>query len=190
MVAVNPARDFEYRPGFLAAAQADLLLEKLRADLPWQQRDIFLFARPVLQPRLTAWCSDAGVRYSYSGLQLDPAPWHRALLELRNHLQNRLGETFNSVLANAYRDGRDSMGWHADDEPELGPQPVIASISLGAQRRMLLRPRSGGASKPLDLEHGSLVLMRARAQADWQHAIPRTRRPVGLRINLTYRMIY
>lgn len=180
---------FDYLPDWLGRGRADALFETLWREIAWQQQDIFLFGRAVRQPRLTAWCSDPGVRYRYSGLCLEPTPWHPDLTDLRSRLARDLGVYFNSVLLNAYRNGRDSMGWHADNEPELGPQPRIASVSLGAVRRMLVRPASGGASVGQDLEPGSLLVMSERSQDDWRHAIPKVRKPVGPRINLTFRLI-
>lgn len=180
---------FDYRPGFLPLDPARVLLERLWREVPWRAQTIRLFGREVLQPRLIAWYADEGVRYSYSGLQLQSQSWHPALADLREQLQQRLGVSFNSVLANAYRNGRDSMGWHADDEPELGTEPVIASISLGATRRMLVRPRGSGPSVGFDLEQGSLLLMSGPSQAGYQHSVPKTARPVGLRLNLTFRLI-
>ncbi len=181
--------DFEYRPGFLAPEDADRLLECLWRELDWQRYVIRVFGRSVRQPRLTAWCADPGVSYSYSGLKLSSSPWHPSLRVLRRRLEQSLGAAFNSVLANAYRDGGESMGWHADDEPELGEFPCIASVSLGAERWMLVRPKIGGPSRRLDLEHGSLLVMQGRSQADWMHSVPRTRKPLGLRINLTFRRV-
>jgi alkylated DNA repair dioxygenase AlkB len=188
-VAAELTQAFEYQPEYLNPRHADRLLRRLWNELEWQRYAIRLFGRLVQQPRLTAWCADAGVLYTYSGLTLESAPWHPALAALRTRLQRDCGAGFNSVLANAYRDGRDSMGWHADDEPELGDCPIIASVSLGAERRLLMRPRQGGASQRLNLAHGSLLLMRGRCQADWLHSLPRTRKPVGPRINLTYRQV-
>jgi len=156
--------------------------------LDWSQREIVLFGRRRQQPRLVAWHGDPGACYRYSGLTLLPAPWHPALLEIRERLAEHTDAVFNSVLANAYRDGCDSMGWHRDDEPELGPMPVIASVSLGAERRLLIRAR-GQPSVGLKLEAGSLLLMRGDFQQRYQHALPKTRQPVGLRINLTYRFV-
>ncbi len=141
------------------------------------------------EPRLTAWYADPGVRYGYSGQALEPAAWPASLDTLRRELRARLGCDFNAVLCNAYRDGQDAMGWHADDEPELGPEPVIASLSLGATRRFRIRPRRGGESVGLELESGSLLLMDGRSQADYCHALVRTRRPVRPRINLTFRQV-
>ena len=180
---------FDYQPGFLEPGEADQLLATLWREVPWRAQHIQLFGRQVLQPRLIAWSADPGVRYSYSGLRLEATPWHPAVQALRERLETGLHHRFNSVLLNAYRDGRDSMGWHADDEPELGPQPVIASLSLGEQRRMLVRHARGGRSRGLDLESGSLLLMHGNSQSDYRHAIPKTARAVGLRVNLTFRLV-
>ena len=182
-------RDFEYTPGFLSPSEADDLAGVLWQEMDWKQQEILLFSRKVMQPRLTAWCSDPGISYRYSGLLLSPAPWHERLDRLRRSLKRSSGSGFNSVLLNAYRDGSDSMGWHADNEPELGQYPHIASISLGATRRFLVRPSGGGKSFGLDLEHGSLLLMKGASQENWQHSIPKTTRQTGLRINLTFRKI-
>jgi alkylated DNA repair dioxygenase AlkB len=180
---------FEYVPAFLGVATADDLLQALRDQLPWRQHPIRMFGRELLQPRLIAWCSDPAVSYCYSGTRLAAEPWHPQLLPLRERLQTELAVPFNSVLLNAYRNGQDAMGWHADDEPELGHQPCIASLSLGQARTMRLRRRGGGASIGCLLEHGSLLVMRGDSQTDWQHAIPRSRRQMQLRINLTFRHI-
>lgn len=186
---------FEYIPGFLDDAEAGGLLARLWRELDWSQREISLYGRRVLQPRLVAWYGDSGAVYSYSGLTLQPLPWHPALLQLRERIGSRAGHPFNAVLANAYRDGRDSMGWHSDNEKELGPRPVIASLSLGAPRRFVLRPArrppdAGAGSRAVTLEHGSLLVMRAGCQQRYQHALPRTRQPTALRINLTYRWVF
>lgn len=183
----------DYQPGFLSPTEARGLLESLASGLDWRQRDVVLFGKRVPQPRLTAWCSDPGVRYTYSGLRLEPCAWHPALAGLRERLAKELDYPFNSVLANAYRDGQDSMGWHADDEPELGPEPLIASVSLGASRRFRVRPHPGRVSdlqpRGLDLAPGSLLVMRGQSQALWQHCVPKTKKAVGLRINLTFRRV-
>ena len=185
---------FEYLPAFLPQARADAWLRRLWRELNWNQQKIRLFGRCVMQPRLIAWHGDPGAIYTYSGLTLGPQPWHPVLEEIRRMLETRTGGRFNSVLANAYRDGRDSMGWHSDDEWELGTEPLIASVSLGAARRFRVRPRprradAAGASGGILLEHGSLLLMKGASQRRFQHALPRTRKPVGLRVNLTYRLI-
>jgi alkylated DNA repair dioxygenase AlkB len=186
---VSLPQGFEYHPGWICPGDANRLLHCLSEELPWRQYAIKLFGRKRPQPRLTAWCSDPGVEYRYSGICLGPTPWHPALDQLRRLLEARLECPFNCVLANAYRNGQDAMGWHADDEPELGEQPTIASVSLGQARTFRIRPHSGGASRAMCLEHGSLLVMSGPSQSDWQHAIPRSRKPLGLRVNLTFRNI-
>jgi alkylated DNA repair dioxygenase AlkB len=178
----------EYHPGFLAPGHARAYLQRLWRELEWAQKEIVLFGRRRLQPRLIAWYGDPAAVYRYSGLTLEPLPWHPCLLEIRDRLADYSDAPFNSVLANAYRDGSDSMGWHRDDEAELGQDPVIASVSLGQERRFLLR-KNGEPSQALMLVPGSLLLMQRDFQRRYRHALPKTRRPVGLRINLTYRVV-
>lgn len=161
----------------------------LRGGLEWRERDIVLFGRRIAQPRLTDWYADPGVRYRYSGITLEPKPWPDTLERMRRRLFETLGHRFNSVLCNAYRDGRDSMGWHADNERELGEAPLIASVSLGSPRTFRVRCKGGGPSVGRVLPSGSLLVMSGRSQADFQHALPKTRKPVGLRINLTFRAV-
>ena len=186
-----PQADLLLDPAFLSAAEATNFLAELTTEAAWEQRSIRLFGQEFPQPRLTAWHGDAEARYTYSGLTWEPRPWTAALQVLRRRVEAATRTTFNSVLLNLYRDGRDSMGWHADDEPELGPAPAIASVSLGAPRRFRLRPRAGLGHAPLslDLPHGSLLLMRGPTQQHWQHALPKTARPVGPRLNLTFRWV-
>ncbi|GAB2946573.1 alpha-ketoglutarate-dependent dioxygenase AlkB [Hymenobacter coalescens] len=188
-----PLADVQWDPGFLPPAEATALLAEITASVAWRHEPIKLFGREVLQPRLTAWHGDAGTAYRYSGLRLEPQPWTPVLQELRQRVQVAANTTFNSVLLNLYRSGQDSMGWHADDEPELGPAPVIASVSLGAARRFRLRPRPGvGLAHPplgLELPSGSLLLMQGDTQRYWQHAVPKTAQLLGPRLNLTFRYI-
>ncbi|MBJ6107459.1 alpha-ketoglutarate-dependent dioxygenase AlkB [Hymenobacter sp. BT523] len=186
-----PQADLLFDPAFLPAAEADALLAQLTAEVAWEQRSIRLFGQEFPQPRLTAWYGDPEARYTYSGLAWEPRPWTPVLQALRQRVAAACAAPFNSVLLNLYRDGRDSMGWHADDEPELGPEPVIASLSLGATRRFRLRPRPGLVLPPLslDLASGSLLLMRGPTQQHWQHALPKTTRPLGPRLNLTFRWV-
>ncbi len=166
------------------------LFEALAATAAWQQQRIRLFGREQLTPRLAAWYGDAGARYRYSGLDLEPLPWLAPLQALRERLQAELGAPFNSVLLNWYRDGRDSMGLHADDEPELGEQPVIAAVTLGAERPLVFRPRDRHL-KPLrlNLADGSLLVMAGDCQRHWRHELPKSRRPLAGRISLTYRQV-
>lgn len=182
--------DVALDPAWLGSGDANRLLEALRHDVPWETHRLRLFGREVAAPRLSCWIGDPGARYRYSGTLFEPQPWPRVLSPLRTRLCEDLGVDFNSVLANRYRDGRDAMGWHRDDEPELGRQPVIASVSLGAVRRFVLKSvRTPSRRLALDLPHGSLLVMRGDTQRLYRHALPRTAKPVGERINLTFRRI-
>jgi alkylated DNA repair dioxygenase AlkB len=182
--------ELTFDDGWMAKSEADALFAGLRHAIPWEVHRIRLFGRNVDSPRLSCWIGDPGTGYTYSGAHFDPNPWPIALRAIRARLAGELCIDFNSVLANLYRDGRDSMGWHSDDEPELGAQPVIASLSLGATRRFVLKHRSDPPRKfALELPHGSLLLMRGATQANYRHALPRTSRQIGPRINLTFRQI-
>ena len=182
--------DLAFDPDWLPRAEADALFAALRRSVPWEVHRIRLFGRQVDSPRLSCWIGDPGAAYRYSGTTFAPHPWPPALAMVRERLAADAGAAFDSVLANLYRDGRDAMGWHSDDEPELGPAPVIASLSLGATRRFRLKARAAaGEGLSLDLPHGSLLLMRGATQRHYRHALPRTARPVGERINLTFRTI-
>lgn len=179
-----------YEPQWLAPDEADALLLALRAQVPWETHRIRLFGKWHDSPRLSCWIGDPGTSYLYSGVRFEPHPWPPAVAALRKRVSQASGVAMNSVLANLYRDGRDAMGWHSDDEPELGPRPVIASLSLGGVRRFTLKHRREPANKlALELAHGSLLVMHGDTQADWRHALPRTARPVAPRINLTFRRI-
>ncbi|KUG06097.1 alpha-ketoglutarate-dependent dioxygenase AlkB family protein [Solirubrum puertoriconensis] len=188
-----PQADVWFDAAFLPPDEAAALLHELSATIAWRQEPIRMFGREVLQPRLIAWHGDAGATYRYSGLQLEPEPFTPTLHALRLRLQQATGAAYNSVLLNLYRNGADSMGWHADDEPELGPTPIIASLSLGATRRFRLRPKAKTSfeAKPVSLEltSGSLLLMQGATQQNWQHALPKTAQAVGPRLNLTFRRI-
>ena len=173
----------DYRPGWVADDQS--LFHRLQAEITWEQHEITLFGRTVPTPRLTAWMSDAA--YRYSGIVNEPIPWASALADVRERLKRELGVGFNSCLANLYRDGSDSMGFHSDNEPELGPEPTIASVSLGARRRFVLRHRASGERWSWDLGEGDLLVMRDESQRDYAHAVPKTARVTGPRMNLTFR---
>jgi len=172
-------------PEAMARADADRLFERLMAITAWRQEEATVMGRRVAIPRLTAWHGEKG--YVYSGIRLEPAPWNAPLLELKASAEALARAPFNSVLLNLYRDGRDSVSWHADNEPGLGDNPVIASVSLGAQRRFHLRHRRTRARVSLDLPHGSCLIMAGATQHHWLHQLPKTARPVGPRINLTFR---
>lgn len=185
-----PGAELRFDPHWLGPVEADALFAALQEQVAWEVHRIRLFGREVDSPRLSCWIGDAAAHYRYSGTDFVPHPWPDALRPLRARLQDVLGVPFNSVLANRYRDGRDAMGWHSDSEPELGPAPVIASISLGATRRFALKHRDHPEQRlALDLPHGSLLVMSGATQRHYRHALPRTTRPLGERINLTFRDI-
>jgi alkylated DNA repair dioxygenase AlkB len=184
-----PGGCLRWSAGFLAPAAADALLAVLEHEVPWERHHVRIFGREIPAPRLSCWIGDPGAAYTYSRVRFKPRPWTPALACVRQRIEQAIDARFNSVLANRYASGADSMGWHADDEPELGLRPVIASLSLGATRRFVLRPRSGGAKVELPLTHGSLLVMAGDTQANWQHALPRMAGAAGVRINLTFRRI-
>jgi alkylated DNA repair dioxygenase AlkB len=173
----------DYFPGWVE--DADRLFGVLQEQIAWEQHQLTLYGRSMPTPRLTAWIGDNA--YRYSGIVNEPAPWPEALASLQERLRQELGVDFNSCLANLYRDGTDSMGYHSDNEPELGQRPTIASISLGNRRRFVLRHRTTGERWSWDLGQGDLLVMRDESQSDYAHAVPKTSRPVGPRMNLTYR---
>jgi alkylated DNA repair dioxygenase AlkB len=167
------------------------LFRALRQEIGWQQEEVVIYGQRRLVPRLVAWHGEPGARYTYSGTLHEPLPWTPTLEQVRHRVQALSGWNFNAVLLNLYRNGRDGMGWHADDEPELGPEPAIASVSLGAVRRFCLRHRQRkGLRADLPLPHGSLLLMSGATQRHWVHAVPKTAVQVGERINLTFRCVH
>lgn len=176
-------------PSAMARDEADRLYEVLLDTIPWQARDIQVFGKRHRQPRLIAWHGDEGIRYRYSGDTLEASPWTEPLQELRQRCETISGSRFNSVLLNLYRDGNDCMGWHADDEPELGHEPVIASLTLGCPRRFDLRHRMTKASRQIVLPHGSVLIMAGKTQQHWLHRIARSKKITAPRINLTFRLI-
>ncbi|MEM7409780.1 MAG: alpha-ketoglutarate-dependent dioxygenase AlkB [Myxococcota bacterium] len=181
----------EWWPRFLAPEDRPGV-EALASELPLRPDTFTLFGKTVPVPRLLSWHGDPGCSYRYSGQTYPPTPWTPTLLRLRAALFEETGLDFNGVLANYYRDGADSMGWHSDDERELGPSPddiAIASISLGAERRFRMRHRQDGRGRDGPLPDGSLLLMRGTTQRHWKHSLPKTRRPIGPRLNLTFRML-
>jgi alkylated DNA repair dioxygenase AlkB len=186
----NEGLDARYVPGFVAKAEADRLMARL-LDLDWGHDRIRIFGKEHAAPRLTAWYGDLGISYHYSGVTHVARPWTNELAALRERVVADTGAHFNFVLANLYRDGADSLGWHSDDERVLGKQPVIASLSFGATRRLRFRTRTAvpAATTAIDLEHGSLLVMFGQSQREWQHSLPRTKRVHDARINLTFRRL-
>ena len=183
------AADMHLVPGFLPPAEADALQCWLGANAHWQTERVALFGREHLAPRLVAWYGEPGVAYRYSGLVRTASEWPVPLCRLARRLAGAVGWRFDYVLATRYRDGRDCLGWHADDERELGAAPVIASVSLGATRMFRVRPRQGGPSVGQPLGHGSLLLMWGASQQRCKHSVPRTARAVGERLNLSFRRL-
>ncbi|HMB42412.1 MAG TPA: alpha-ketoglutarate-dependent dioxygenase AlkB [Luteimonas sp.] len=185
-----PGADVRIDPVWLSPVDADALFTTLRDAIPWDVHRIRLFGRLVDSPRLSCWIGDPGTAYAYSGTRFEPQAWPAALVPVRERLSRETGVDFNSVLANCYRNGRDAMGWHSDNERALGRQPVIASLSLGQARRFVFRERTGSRGKhALVLPNGALLLMAGDTQSLYQHALPATAKPVAARINLTFRRI-
>ena len=168
------------------------LLNDLTEEIPWQQNKIRFYGKESLVPRLESWHGDKGMSYTYSGIKMDAKPWTQNLLMIKESIEPIAKTTFNSVLINYYRDGKDRVAWHSDDEKELGKNPVIASVSLGAERKFKLRHKKYKENQlqhEVFLQNGSLLLMSGPTQHHWLHEIPRTAKPIGPRINLTFRVI-
>jgi alkylated DNA repair dioxygenase AlkB len=162
----------------------------LHEDVQWQQRDVIVYGKKHLQPRLVAWFGDVGTPYTYAGLTLQPSTWTNPILEIKAACEELAGTRFNSVLLNLYRDGNDTVGWHSDDEPVLGSNPTIVSVSLGATRRFDLRHKQTKETVKVSLTSGSALVMAGRTQAAWSHQVPRTKKVMEPRINLTFRHVY
>jgi alkylated DNA repair dioxygenase AlkB len=165
------------------------VMQELLTSVPWSSQTITMFGKQYVEPRRTAWFGDDGASYTYSGITMAPLAWTPLLTSLRKICEEHSGGSFNSVLLNLYRDGNDKMGWHADDEPELGVEPVIASLSLGVTRRFRFRHRSTKEIVECELATGSLVVMSGLSQKYWVHEVPRQKRITEPRINLTFRKI-
>lgn len=182
-----PDAELEWLPDFFPSAVADDLFGALMREVSWRDDHITLFGKTTPLPRRQQWFADGGRPYTYSRIHMVPAPWTPALLQVRAAIADVTGLDFNTCLANLYRDGNDSNGWHSDDEPELGPDPVIASVSLGATRDFRLRHKDTNQTHTLALTHGSLLVMGSGSQTHWQHTLPKRKRIVEPRINLTFR---
>jgi alkylated DNA repair dioxygenase AlkB len=186
-----PDADISYLPSMNLPAPPEALLRALIDQVSWRSEDIVVWGRRYRQPRLVAWYGDRGRSYTYSGIRFEPLPWTEVLASIREHVEVATNTEFNSVLLNYYRDQHDSMGMHSDDERELGPQPIIASVSLGNERTFVLKHRTRKDLKrvTLPLQSGSLLLMKGDTQRHWKHGIDKERRLCGPRINLTFRRI-
>jgi len=189
LVPLDSGAWLDHDAAWLTRDAADEALAALRDELAWEQREIVLFGRRILQPRLIAWAGDLG--YRYSGQTLEPRAFTPTVERLLTRVRARTGILFNHVLVNRYRNGDDSMGLHADDEPELGPDPVVASVSLGTARRLVVRPRrkQDRQRHDLDLGHGALLVMGGTCQRHYVHGLPRQAGIEGERISLTFRRL-
>jgi len=176
-------------PAWMPAGAASALFDALMTGVPWERHRIRVYGREIDSPRLSCWMGDPAAVYTYSGTRFVPHPWPDALAPIRARLERELAAPFNSVLANLYRDGDDRLGWHRDGERELGPAPVIASVSLGATRRFRFKSDDGGITLGLDLVHGSLLVMSGQTQRNYRHTLATTARATGPRINLTFRHV-
>jgi alkylated DNA repair dioxygenase AlkB len=175
---------------FFTKAECDKYFKELLGTINWKEEQIVIFGKQVMQPRLTAWYGDRGGVYSYSGITMQPLAWTPALRSIKEKIEQIAQVQFTSALLNLYRDGKDSMGWHRDNEKELGLNPVIGSVSFGASRIFKLRHYSNkNISKSITLDDGSFLLMRGETQHYWEHMVPKTSKDVGARINITFRVI-
>jgi alkylated DNA repair dioxygenase AlkB len=179
-----------YYPHFFDKLEADTIFAQLKKEIPWQQDEISVFGKTHPQPRLTALFGNEGKPYSYSNIKMQPHPWLLFLQKIKSDIQTVVDVDFTTVLLNYYRDGKDSNGWHADNEKELGTNPIIASVSFGAERIFQLKHNFiPNLKQNIILEHGSLLVMKGTTQHFWKHQIPKTAKPIGERINLTFRVI-
>jgi alkylated DNA repair dioxygenase AlkB len=186
-----PGELLEYIPGLFNPQESIALMNKFISNVPWQQRIITMYGKQIITPRLTAWYGDKGKDYTFSGTKFDPLPWTKELQQIREKTEKIAGITFNTVLLNYYRDGNDSVAWHSDDEYDLGNKPVIASVSLGQARRFDVRHKTDHQKKySVNLENGSLLLMKGDLQHSWEHRIAKSTKPLKERVNLTFRVIY
>ncbi|MBC8004070.1 MAG: alpha-ketoglutarate-dependent dioxygenase AlkB [Verrucomicrobia bacterium] len=181
--------EYIYIPNFFNSLEGDHFFGALREKISWKQESMNMYGRRLPFPRLIAWYGDDKKPIAFSGITLDPVPWLPELVEIKNRIEPIAKVPFNTVLLNLYRDGKDSVGWHTDAEPELGRNPVIASVSFGAARKFQLRHMHTKEKVELELTHGSLLIMMGEMQHFWQHQVPKTARAVGERINLTFRVM-
>ena len=179
----------DFEPDWLSAGEAERSLAAVRAEVTWAEREIVLYGKRIMQPRLVGWAGE--VAYRYSGQTLEPRPFTNTVRALTDRVNDFARTHFNHVLLNRYRDGRDNMGLHADGEPELGPDPVVATLSLGATRRLTLVPRRprDGERRALELPSGSLLVMRGACQRQFRHGIQREPHVTEERVSLTFRLI-
>lgn len=181
--------EFFISKNFFSKSESDQFLQSLRKNIEWKQESMNMYGKQINFPRLTAWYGDNDKPYSFSGIKLAPLTWNEDLLSIKNKIEPISKNEFNSVLLNLYRDGNDSISWHTDAEKELGVNPVIASVNFGATRKFQLRHIKTNEKIEIELTNGSLLVMQGELQHFWQHQVPKTSKPVGERINLTFRII-
>lgn len=181
--------EYIFYPSFFSKSESDILLKGLRNNIVWKQESMNMYGKKIDFPRLTAWYGNNDKPYSFSGITLQPLPWTSEILTIKNKIEPIAKTVFNSVLLNLYRDGNDSISWHTDAEKELGINPIIASVNFGATRKFQLRHIKTKEKIEIELTHGSLLIMQGELQHFWQHQVPKTSKPVGERINLTFRVI-
>ena len=181
--------EYIFYPNFFPKSESDILLKGLRNNIVWKQESMNMYGKKINFPRLTAWYGNNDKSYSFSGIILQQLPWTSEILLIKNKIELISKTVFNSVLLNLYRDGNDSISWHTDAEKELGINPIIASVNFGATRKFQLRHIKTKEKLEIELTHGSLLIMQGELQHFWQHQVPKTSKPVGERINLTFRVI-
>lgn len=183
-----PGAEVSLLEGFVSEQLSFDLYERLRRDIPWRQDEITIYGKTHLVPRLQQWFGDNGLHYTWSGIELQPLPWTRDIMFIKTLVEAKVGK-FDSVLANLYRDGDDTVGFHSDDEPDLGWFPTIASVSLGVERDFVLRSNESGKKFTIPLKSGSLLLMGGATQQNYVHSVPRRKRVTEGRVNLTFRNV-
>jgi alkylated DNA repair dioxygenase AlkB len=186
-----PGADIRFMHHLFSSQEADRIFDELFDSIDWRHDEIVIYGKKMLQPRLTAWYGDPGTYYQYSGLPLTPNPWTDLLLSLKARIEEVTATRYNSVLLNLYRDGKDSVGWHSDNESELGREPIIASLSFGQTRTFQLKAKNlpGASTVKIELTHGSLLVMRGATQRNYVHAVLKSSKVDRPRINLTFRTI-
>ncbi len=179
-----------YRGSIFNEKEARIYFDDLLVSVPWKLEPIKMFGKFIMQPRLTAMYGDEGMSYGYSGIRMPAITWTNTLQQIKNRVEQITQSTFNVALLNRYRDHNDSMGWHRDNERELGRLPVIASVSFGAVRAFQIRPyKSKTTPLSMHLDNGSLLLMKGDMQTYWEHQLPKSRQCSGTRINITFRKV-
>jgi len=181
--------EYIYLPNYFSKSESDSYLKSLKENILWKQESMNMYGKKVYFPRLTAWYGDNDKPYKFSGITLQPHPWTTEILEIKNKIEQQVKVVFNSVLLNRYRDGNDSISWHTAAAPELGKNPIIASVNFGDTRKFQLRHINTKKKLEIELSHGSLLIMQGELQHFWQHQVPKTKELKTERINLTFRVI-